>query len=119
MVLVSQTRTASSSYTPSPCCTDLPEAALGLSQHPDIMLAMMVGHRGEFVKNTAPVLSGKRLVAIPYCCQQLLLPHSAYASSQAIRSQFFGIILLRECSLGNAVYMRLPALSPHQPIDRQ
>ena len=59
------------------------------------MLAVMVGHRGEFVRDTAPVLSGKRLVAIPNCCQQLLLRHSAYSASQAIASQFFGIILLR------------------------
>ena len=78
------------------------------------MLAVMVGHRGEFVRNTVPVLSGKRLVAIPYCCQQLLLRHSAYASGQAIHAQFFGIILLRQCSL-----QRLPALSSNQPIDRQ
>ena len=57
------------------------------------MLMVMVGHCGEFVKDTAPVLSGKRLVAILYCCQQLLLRHSAYASSQAIAPQFFGSIL--------------------------
>ena len=31
------------------------------------MLAVMAGHSGEFVKDTAPVLSGKRLVGIPYC----------------------------------------------------
>ena len=61
------------------------------------MLALMASHRGEFAKDTASVLSGKRLVAIPHCCRQLLLRHSAYASRQAIGSQFFGVILLRQC----------------------
>ena len=62
------------------------------------MLASMAGHRGEFAKDPASVLSGKRLVAIPHCCRQLPFRHSAYASRQAIGSQFSGIILLRQCA---------------------
>ena len=69
-------------------CTDLPAAVLGLSQQPDTMLALMAGHRGEFAKDTAFVLSGKRLVAIPHCCRQLPFRHSAYASRQVIGSHF-------------------------------
>ena len=62
------------------------------------MLAVMAGHSGEFAKDTALVLSGKRLVAIPCCCQQLLFCRSAYASRQVITSQFFASILLRQCA---------------------
>ena len=62
------------------------------------MLPAMAGHRVEFVKDTAPVVSGKRLVAILYCSHQLLLRHSTHASSQAIADQFSGIILLRQCA---------------------
>ena len=62
------------------------------------MLAVMAGRRGEFVKDTALVLSGKRLVAIPCCCQQLLFRRSAYASRQVIASRCFGSILLMRCT---------------------
>ena len=44
--------------------------------------------RGEFAKVTAVVDFGKRLVAIPRCCQQFLFRHSAYASHQATGSHF-------------------------------
>ena len=54
----SQARTASSQHAPSLCCIDLPAAVLGLSHQPNTILAVMAGHRGEFVKDTAPALSG-------------------------------------------------------------
>ena len=93
----SRVRTASSQHAPSLYCIDLPAAVLGLRHQPDTTLAVMAGHRGEFVKDTAPFLLGKRLAAIPYCCQQRLFHHSAYAFRQAIASQFFGSILLSQC----------------------
>ena len=65
---------------------DLPEDGLGLSKQPDTMLAVMAGHRGEFVKATAPGLSGKRLVLVPCCCQQLLFRRFAFASRKVIAS---------------------------------
>ena len=74
------------------------ERSKGVSQRPDTKLAVMAGHRGEFVKDTAPLLLEKRLAAIPYCCQQRPFRHSAYAFRQAIASQFFGSILLRQCA---------------------
>ena len=64
----SRVRTASSQHAPSLCCIDLPAAVLGLRHQPDTILAVLAGHRGEFVKDPAPFLLGKRLASIPYCC---------------------------------------------------
>ena len=66
------------------------------------MLAVMAGHRGEFVKATASVLSGKRLVAIPGSCKKLMFRHFAYASRRAIPPQLFDSILLRQCAGRNS-----------------
>ena len=47
----------------------------------------------ELVEEPTLVLSGRRPVAISYCCQRLLFSHSAQASRHAIASRIFGSIL--------------------------
>ena len=57
-------------------------------QQPDAVLAMVSGDRDELVEDPALVLFGRAPVTVPYCIQQLLLRHLAYASTHVVASEF-------------------------------
>ena len=61
------------------------------------MLALVIGHRGEFAKDRASVLSGKPLLAIPHCCRKHLVSPFCLCFPPSDCFLIFSCALLRLC----------------------